>query len=104
MKTASLPLCQNYSITRYMGRVHVATPPLEVARKIRREYPDGGLPRFLELDRTRRRFALACALNAHAENRQEYRLVMNGVERPLEWTYRFDKAGQTPRETVRIPS
>jgi hypothetical protein len=104
MKIASFPACQNPSITRYMGLVHVSTPPLEVARKIRREFPDGGLTRFLELDRTRRRFALACALNAHAENRQEYRLVMNRVDRPLEWRYEFDKTGTTPKTTVRIPS
>ncbi len=104
MKTASLPHCRENSIHHYMGRVHVATSPLEVARKIRREFPSRGLEQFLELDRTKRRFALACALNAHAENRQQYVSVMNRVDRPLEWRYEFDKDGTSPKTTVRIPS
>ena len=99
-----------------MGRVHVSTSPLEVARLIRRVYPTSGtrslynvgydkkaLAKFLTLDRTRRRYALACALNAHAENRQTYHSVMNRRDAALEWAYLYNPAGKSPRATVKIP-
>jgi len=74
-----------------MGRVH-------------REYPGkGGLKQFLALDKTRRRYVLACALNAHAENRQTYRSVMNRRDAALEWAYLYNPAGKSPRATVKIP-
>lgn len=102
--TVQLPPCHNHGIRIFMGRVHVGCSPLEVARKIRREYPSEGIKKFRKLDPTRRRFALACALNEHAENRQQYVSVMNRVDRPLEWRYEFDKDGTSPKTTVRIPS
>ena len=96
--------CHHPGIAHFMGRVHVSASPLEVARKIRREYPGkGGLKQFLTLDRTRRRYALACALNAHAENRQTYRSVVGRRDAALEWAYLYNPAGKSPRATVKIP-
>jgi hypothetical protein len=84
-----------------MGGVHVSASPLEVARIVRSKTPSLKGSR-LDL-RIKRRYVIACALNAHAENRRVFCEVVNRRKSPLEWGYLFNPKGKRPKTTVKIP-
>lgn len=103
MKIAPPPKpCSHYGIKRHLGGVHVATSPLAAVRQTIRDYPDTGPAAFWALPKLKRRYFIACVLNAHAVNRREYRIVMARREAPLEWRYLWD--GTTAVIPTHIPA
>lgn len=86
MKT--LPAVNHPSVRRIVGACHVGESPRCVVRKVLKSLKapkgkrkQGKKKGWRLLDKIHRRYAIAAAIQAHAENIWEYRYVMGSVPR-----------------------
>ena len=83
---------EHWDVKRIVGQIHVGTPPREAVRHVVTKLR-GGVKGFLQMEKDRRRYVIAAALQHHASHLIEYRNVMSGrFDQKFQPRYFFNRA------------